>query len=249
MNITVRLCTLALAAALIAPAGAQASCAATSLAAQVAAAPVVVTATAQPGPTARGGVGLVSPATFRVTRYDKGSGPGTITVATALSKAPDGTIAIGSEGINPLPGQRWQLTGSFDGGGLFTTSVCQGSHRTLTSIVTPQLRNEAGRSLASLRRSAYDPKAIGGAAVTVRAGRPLTLMTGLGAPVDHAQATLRLSAALRAKVGGRWQALDVPLQAGPDAQISLRLKRLPPRTSALLLLTPDGFFALKLRIG
>lgn len=240
---------LAIVAALAAPAAAHASCAATPLADQVASAPVVVTATALPGAMARGGVGLLSPATFRVTRYDKGSGPGTITVATALSKLADGTLAIGSEGINPLPGQRWLLSGAFDGSGALVTSVCLGSHRAFTSVVAPELRSDSGRSLTSLRRSAYDPAAIPGATVAVRPGRPLTLLTGVSAPVDHRQATLRLSAGLRVKVAGRWQAVDVPWQAGPDGQIAARLRRLPARTTALLLLTPNGFFAVGLRAG
>jgi hypothetical protein len=240
---------LALAAALCSPAAAHAACAATPLAAQAASTPVIVMATALPGATGRGGVGLLSPATFRVTRYEKGSGPGTIRVGTALSKLADGTVGIGSEGINPLPGQRWLLWGSFDANGIFATSVCAGSHRAFTSILTPQLRSSSGRVLGTLRRSAYDPAAIPGKAVTVRRGRPLTLTTGVAAPVDRGQDALRLSAGLRAKVNGRWQALDVSWQAGPEGQIAVRLKTVPAHTTALLLLTPSGFFAASLRAG
>ena len=238
----------ALVALCAAPGVAQAACARIPLTDRAASAPVVVTAIALPGATARGGVGLISPAKFQVTRYEKGSGPGTIAVATALSKLADGTVGLGAEGINPLPGQRWLLWGSFDQSGVLTTSTCLGSHRAFASVVAPQLRDNSDQALAPLRRSAYDPTAISGAPVTVRPGRPLTLMTGIATPVDHRQATLRLSAGLRAKVAGTWRALDVQWQSGPAGQIAARLKSIPARTTALQLLTPSGFFAVKIRI-
>ena len=236
----------ALVAALAAPAAAHASCASGTLAEQAARASVIVTATALPGVTGRGGVGLLSPATFKVTRYEKGSGPGTIKVTTALSTLANGALG-GEDLINPLPGQRWLLSGSFDSSGLFTTSVCAGSHRAVAPFSSPQLRTSSGRVVAQLRRSAYDPAAISGAAVALRPGRPLTLLTGVGAPVDHGQATLRQTVGLRAKVAGRWQPLDVRWSAGPEGQISaVRIKTVPARTTALQVLTPGGFFAVKL---
>jgi len=238
----------ALVVLLAAPGVAHAACAPVALTDQIASAPVVVTAMALPGATARGGVGLVSPAEFRVVRYEKGSGPGTIEVATALSTLPDGTVSLGAERINPLPGQRWLLWGSFDRSGQFATTTCLGSRRASASVVAPQLRDNSDEMLAPLRRSAYDPAAISGASVTVRPGRPLTLITGVAAPVDHRQDTLRLSAGLRAKVAGTWRALDVQWQSGPAGQIAARLKSVPAHTTALQLLTPSGFFAVKLRL-
>lgn len=240
---------LALVAALVAPAAAQAACAATPLAEQAAKAPVIVTATALPGATARGGVGLLSPARFRVVRYDKGSGPGTIDVATALSKNADGTLAIGSEAINPLAGQRWMLWGSFAPSGVFTTSTCLGSQRTVTGAALPQLRTSADRVVASLRRATYDPATTPGKAIAIGKSRPLTLLTGVGSPVDYRQQNLLLSVGLRAKVAGVWQALDVAWHAGPAGQIAAQIKRLPARTTALLLLTANGFFASNVRAG
>lgn len=241
------LAALAFFAALTAPAAAQSTCTPTSLADQVANAPVIVSATAEPGTTARGGIGLVSPATFRVTRYEKGSGPGTIQVTTALSNVA-GTFEGPNQRINPLPGQRWLLLGSFEPGGVFSTTSCLGSHRAFTSILKPQLRSASGRVLGPLRNTVYDPATIPGATVTVRRGGPLVVMTGVGAPVDHRQATLRALAGLRAKVAGIWQPLDVRWQAGPDAQVAARVTKLPARTTALQMLNERGFFAANVRL-
>ena len=77
--------------AVLSPAAAGAACAQRPLDQVAREVPVVVTATAQPGPAARNGVGLLSPATFKVTAYDQGAGPEEIKVETALTDGPAGS--------------------------------------------------------------------------------------------------------------------------------------------------------------
>jgi hypothetical protein len=71
---------------------------------------------------------LVSPATFRVLEYQKGSGPPTVQVETGTSVGGDRMVSITSVGISPSAGERWQIFGSFDGG-FVRTSTCAGSTR------------------------------------------------------------------------------------------------------------------------
>jgi hypothetical protein len=116
----------AVAGLLALPGSASAVCALTSLEKLARQSPVVVTAKAQPGPLAQSGVGLLSPATFRVVAYDQGSGPQEIKVQTALTTGANGLVAM-SEGVNPLAGQTWRLWGSIAPDGSLQTSVCAGS--------------------------------------------------------------------------------------------------------------------------
>ena len=88
--------------------------------------PIVVTATAQAGPTAQNGIGLLSPASFRVVAYDQGQGPGDIKVQTALTENAGSLVGL-EDGINPRPGQTWRLWGTFGSDGVLQTSICSPS--------------------------------------------------------------------------------------------------------------------------
>lgn len=142
---------LAIAGLLALPAGASAACALTTVEKLVRQSQVVVTAKAQPGPLAQNGVGLLSPATFRVVAYDQGSGPREIKVQTALTTGPSGLLAM-SEGVNPLAGQTWRLWGSIAPDGSLQTSVCAGSSLA-GAQQAPTL--SAGRKSATMRVASF----------------------------------------------------------------------------------------------
>ncbi len=100
------------------------SCAGLMPAAQFAAARVVFVGTMLPGPAATigGKQVLQSPARVRVSRYLKGSGPGVVEVDTGAQ----GADALAEDGIQPAPGQRWQIYSS-SARTPFATSICAGS--------------------------------------------------------------------------------------------------------------------------
>jgi len=65
---------------------------------------------------------LLSPARVHVVRYLKGAGPPIVTVTTEVSS---GNV-VGAEGIDPQPGERWQIY-SPSRAMPFDTSDCTGS--------------------------------------------------------------------------------------------------------------------------
>ena len=109
-------------------AGAADSCTAASPPAYLDQARTVFTGTALPGPTAGAGSAgavLVSPARFRVLSYLKGSGPGVVTVQTALTIRGNAVAAV-EDGIEPRAGQRWRIY-SASLHMPYQTSACGGS--------------------------------------------------------------------------------------------------------------------------
>lgn len=107
--------------------GSAASCAALTPAAQLARARIVAVGRMLDGPLVTGGGGpgpiLASPAQFAVSHYFKGHGPATVTVITAATGR-----GVAEDGIEPVPGQRWEiLTRSTSAP--WATSMCDGSHR------------------------------------------------------------------------------------------------------------------------
>lgn len=154
---------LCVAALLALPAGASAACALSSVEKLARQSPIVVTAKAQPGPLAQNGIGLLSPATFRVVAYDQGSGPREIKVQTALTTGSNGLVAA-SEGVNPLSGQTWRLWGSLAPDGSLQTSVCAGS--VLAGAQQPPTLSN-GRKSATMRVASFAGVPRSGALPTV----------------------------------------------------------------------------------
>jgi hypothetical protein len=68
---------------------------------------------------------------MRVSRYRKGSGPRIVKVDTAVTPVSNG-VAVGAEGIEPLPGQRWRIYSGSSRQPL-ATSICSGSRRLKSS--------------------------------------------------------------------------------------------------------------------
>jgi hypothetical protein len=131
---------------LVSPSSAVAVCARRSPAAVSRQAEVIVDAVALPGP-ARSDGALLSPARFRVERYDKGTGPKTIEAVTG-----DLPAAYVSEGLHVRAGERWRLIGSPDGAGRFV-SDCGASARVPDDVLAPMIRR--GSRWITLVRSRY----------------------------------------------------------------------------------------------
>lgn len=74
---------------------------------------------------------LLSPASLRVERYDKGTGPAVIKIQTAYTRGTDGTIGYGTPAIEPEAGERWRIYGLRDPDlpDRWVTSPCDGSVR------------------------------------------------------------------------------------------------------------------------
>ncbi len=233
--------------ALIAPAAAGAACAQRPIEQLAREAPVVVTAKAQPGPVARNGLGLLSPATFKVVAYDQGSGPQEIKVRTALTEDPGGLAAM-SEGVNPIPGQTWRLWGTLGADGVLQTSVCLGS--TLTGLQpTPTL--VAGRRSTVLRAADF--------AGVARAGQPPLLTARRGGKVvlrlsaseansPLSQPAARSIVAVRIRRGAtttsltsRWSASEGVLSTTLSAPLS--------GTATVVVITRGASYAARLRAG
>jgi hypothetical protein len=104
--------------------GSGAACAAATPGRYLADAHVALIGTMLPGQTVKLGSRhvLLSPARVHVVRYLKGTGPATVTVTTEVSSS----NAVGSEGIDPQPGERWQIY-STSKAMPFDTSDCSGS--------------------------------------------------------------------------------------------------------------------------
>ena len=109
--------------------GSTASCAALTPGAQLARARIVAVGRMLDGPVVTGGSGggpgplLASPAKFEVSRYFKGRGPATVTVITAAAGR-----GFAEDGIQPVPGQRWEIL-TRSASTPWATSTCDGSHR------------------------------------------------------------------------------------------------------------------------
>lgn len=95
---------------------ASAACAPTTEEQSLAAAEVVFEGIVLEGP--------LTPATFEVVTYLKGSGLSIVKVATGM-----GSGWVMSEGIVPLPGEHWRIYGRWGSEGTIGTSVCENSHR------------------------------------------------------------------------------------------------------------------------
>jgi len=237
----------AVALALVAPAAAGAACAPRALDQLARAAPVVVTATAQPGPMARNGVGLLTPATFKVVAYDQGTGPQEIRVQTALTEGPGGLTAI-SDGVNPMAGQTWRLWGTLGADGVLQTTMCMGS--TLAGFQqTPSLA--VGRRTTALRAASLAGVARAGLLPTVtvpRGGKVVLRLATSGANFPVSAMLAKSLVAVRVTRGAtnttypaRWSA--------KDGVLSTRLPAPSGGTSTLVVITRSASFAARLRAG
>ncbi len=233
--------------ALIAPAAAGAACAQRPLEDLARTVPVVVTAKAQPGPVARNGVGLLSPATFKVVAYDQGAGPQEIKVQTALTEGAGGLAAV-SEGVNPMAGQTWRLWGAFGADGVLQTNVCLGS--TLAGVQrTPSL--VAGRRSTTLRAANLEGIA--------RAGQPPTLLAPRGGkvvlrlPASEAnfpvtQTVARSIVAVRVKRGATTTSI-APRWSAAEGVLSAKLAVPASGTVTVVVITRGASYAARLRAG
>jgi hypothetical protein len=233
--------------ALIAPAAAGAACAQRPLEQIAREVPVVVTAKAQPGPVARNGLGLLSPATFKVVAYDQGSGPQEIKVRTALTEDPGGLAAM-SEGVNPIAGQTWRLWGTLGADGVLQTNVCLGS--TLAGFQqTPSL--VSGRRTTTLRAASLAgvPRAGQPPTLTVpRGGKVVLRMATSEANFPVSQSTARSIVAVPIKRGAtttsltsRWSAFQGVLSTKLTAPLS--------GTATIVVITRGASYAARLRAG
>ena len=233
--------------ALIAPAAAGAACAQRPIEDLARAAPVVVTAKAQPGPVARNGLGLLSPATFKVVAYEQGTGPQEIKVRTALTEDPGGLAAM-SDGVNPMAGQTWRLWGTLGADGVLQTSVCMGS--TLAGVQqSPSLA--AGRRGTTLRAANL--------AGVPRAGQPPTLIAQRGGkvvlrvPANEAnfavsQPVARSIVAVRIKRGATTTSLAARWSAA-EGVLSANLPVPASGAVTVIVITRGASYAARLRAG
>lgn len=120
-------CCAAAVGAALAPSAAG-SCAPATAKQLRASAIVIFDGTAMNGPTVNGE--LLSPATFQVERYIKGSGPRSIRVTTATARASAPASYVSSSvGIRPAPGERWRIYGVGFRRDVLLTSDCDGSEQ------------------------------------------------------------------------------------------------------------------------
>lgn len=232
--------------ALAAPATAGAACLAQTPLADVAkTTPIVVTATAEAGPTAQNGIGLLSPAAFRVVAYDQGQGPAEIKVQTALTENA-GTLTALEDGINPRAGQSWRLWGTLGADGVLQTSTCLPS----TLMLHAQTPTVAlGARHTTLRKASFAGVARGGALPTVTVGRGAKAVlqvpaTEANLPVSPALArslvTVRvIRGATTTTLNTRWSA-----SAG---LLGTKLSAPASGTSTVVVITRTGSYALRLR--
>ena len=149
--------------------------------------------------------GPLSPATIRVERWEKGRGVGGsefIEVETGVHED-----YVLSEGIDPRPGERWRIFGTWEGE-LVVTGVCHGSRRLDAPPAAPSLAGVplaparfAGRPLTgALPRLAVGPGRL-------RLSLPVADARLLGAPrgvrLIARRGRLRLRVAPRARRLGR----------------------------------------------
>ena len=143
-------CVLGLAAALwlAGPAVADASCPATDILYRERNAQVIFVGEALPGDTAPDG-SLLSPATFRVLRYEKGSGRSTVRVTTRTTRTttPSGEpgYATVSVGLDVRAGQTFRILGHPGQDGVIGAGSCD-SHPTPVVPARVTARSELGRA-------------------------------------------------------------------------------------------------------
>jgi hypothetical protein len=233
--------------ALAVPAAAGAACAQSSLEELARTVPVVVTAKAQPGPVASNGLGLLSPAPFRVVAYDQGTGPGDLKVQTALTSGSGGLSAL-SDGVNPMVGQTWRLWGTIGADGVLQTSVCLGS-TLMVSQQAPALTS--GRRSASLRAASFTGVPRSGSLST------MTLARGTKAllQVPAREANLPVSAALAKTLvtvrltRGTTTTTLAPRWSAKDGLLGARLSPPASGTTTVVVITRGASYALRLRAG
>ena len=234
--------------ALVAPAAAGAACAPKPLDQLAREAPVVVTAKAQPGPVARNGLGLISPATFKVVAYDQGSGPQEIKVRTALTEDVAGNLTALSDGVNPIAGQTWRLWGTLGADGVLQTTVCGGS--TLAAVSrTPSL--VAGRRSTTLRPASIAGVPHAGTTPTLvapRGGKVVLRLPATEANGPVSQAAARAIVAVRLIRGAATTSVASRWSAG-DAVLSTKLSVPATGTSTVVVITRGASYAAKLRAG
>lgn len=250
MTLHGRLFTAAIPAAiaLLAPAAAGAACAQRPLDQIARETPVVVTATAQSGPVARNGLGLLSPATFKVLAYDQGSGPQEIKVRTALSEDPGGLAAL-PDGVNPIPGQTWRLWGTIGPDGLMKTSICLGS--TLAgAAVSPAIT--AGRRTTTLRAATFAGVAHNGQAPAVtgpRGGKVVLRVPATEANnLTVSQPLARSIIAVRITRGTTTTSLPARWSA-TDGALTTRIAVPASGTATVVVITRGASYAARLRAG
>jgi hypothetical protein len=241
------LLTLPAALALVAPAGAGASCAPQSLAALVREVPIVVTAKAQPGTVASNGIGLLSPATFHIVAYDKGAGPADVQVQTALTEGTNG-LAAASDAINPLPGQTWRLWGAIGADGTFQTSACRGSRllgadQAPTAVTAARSTTFAASSFAGVARSGSLPTA------TVPRASKATIqipMREANLPVTAARARTLVAVQIRR---GAATSTITPRWTARDGQLTAKVAGPAQGAETVVVVTQAGSYALRLQAG
>lgn len=234
--------------ALLAPAAAGAACAQRPLDQIAREVPVVVTATAQSGPVARNGLGLLSPATFKVTAYDQGSGPQEIKVRTALTEDPGG-LAAQPDGVNPIPGQTWRLWGTLGPDNVLKTSICLGSTLAGASQ-SPAI--SSGRRTTTLRAASFAGVAHSGQAPTLTAPRSGKIV--LRVPATEAnnftvsQGLARSIVAVRMIRGAA--TTTVPARWSPaDGALTTKLSVPASGTATVVVITRGASYAARLRAG
>jgi len=234
--------------ALVAPAAAGAACAdSPSLADTVRSTPIVVTATAEAGPTARNGIGLLSPAGFHVVAYDQGQGPSELKVRTALTEN-GGALTALEDGINPRAGQTWRLWGSIDADGVFQTSTCLPS---TLMVAGPAPLVKIGARKTSLRKASFAGLPRGGALPTVTLKRGAKAV--LNVPVVEVNGQILAARAkalvtVRVTRGATTTTLN-PRWSTTDELLATKLSAPASGTSTVVVITKAGSYALRLRAG
>jgi len=233
--------------ALTVPATAGAVCAQSPLADIVRTTPIVVTATAEPGPLAQSGIGLLSPAGFHVIAYDQGQGPSEIKVQTALTKDAAGLVAA-EDGVNPIAGQTWRLWGTLGADGVLQTSTCLGS----TLMVSgPAPTAQVGARKTSLRKASFAGVARGGTLPTVTVGRgakALLQVPAREAIVPVSPALAKSLVTVRVTHGAETTTLNARWSAS-DGLLGTKLAAPASGTSTVVVITRAASYALRLRAG
>ena len=209
--------------------------------------PIVVTATAEPGPTAQNGIGLLSPASFHVIAYDQGQGPSEIKVQTALTESA-GVLAGLEDAINPRAGQTWRLWGTFGADGVLQTGTCLPS----TLMVSGSAPTVAvGARKTPLRRASFAGVARSGALSTVTIGRGAKGLLQVPVPAANGSvsaATARSLVTVRVLRGATTTTLNARWSAG-DGFLSTKLTAPAGGTSTIVVITRAASYALHLRAG
>lgn len=234
--------------ALLAPAAAGAACAQRPLEQVAREVPVVVTATAQAGPLARNGLGLLSPAIFKVAAYDQGSGPQEIKVRTALTEDPGG-LAAQPDGVNPIPGQTWRLWGTLGPDNVLKTSVCLGSTLAGASV-SPAITS--GRRTTTLRAATFAGVAHTGQAPTLTAPRGGKVVLRVPATdannLTVSQGLARSIVAVRITRGATTTSPPTRWSAS-DGALTTRIAVPASGTATVIVITRGASYAARLRAG